>query len=66
MPPAPIGRVDLIFSLLDNSAGLSGGPEAPARRFVFGEQFATLLRLSGFEPAPAEAVSRPGGALTPR
>lgn len=50
---AVIGRIDLIFSVLDNSMALAGEPEAPARRFVFGEQFSTLLRLSGFDAGSA-------------
>jgi 3-hydroxyacyl-[acyl-carrier-protein] dehydratase len=40
----PIGRVDLIFSHIDqNMAGL----EFPTHNFVFGESFKTLLRSSG-------------------
>jgi 3-hydroxyacyl-[acyl-carrier-protein] dehydratase len=40
----PIGRVDLIFSHIDqNMAGL----EFPEHNFVFGESFRTLLRSSG-------------------
>lgn len=40
----PIGRVDLMFSHIDqNMAGL----EFPEHNFVFGESFKTLLRTSG-------------------
>jgi 3-hydroxyacyl-[acyl-carrier-protein] dehydratase len=42
----PIGRIDLIFSHIDqNMAGL----EFPEHNFVFGESFKTLLRSSGIE-----------------
>jgi 3-hydroxyacyl-[acyl-carrier-protein] dehydratase len=42
----PIGRVDLMFSHIDqNMAGL----EFPEHNFVFGESFKTLLRMSGIE-----------------
>ncbi len=44
--PREIGRVDLIFSHLDNNMG---GVEFPERNFVFGESFRTLLRSSGVE-----------------
>lgn len=53
-PPAPgradrarvIGRVEMMFSHVDqNMAGL----EFPEHNFVFGEGFATLLRLSGVD-----------------
>jgi 3-hydroxyacyl-[acyl-carrier-protein] dehydratase len=41
---APIGRIDLMFSHIDqNMAGL----EFPEHNFVFGESFKTLLRMSG-------------------
>ena len=40
----PMGRIDLMFSHVDqNMAGL----EFPAHNFVFGESFKTLLRTSG-------------------
>jgi len=40
----PIGRIDLMFSHIDqNMAGL----EFPEHNFVFGESFKTLLRMSG-------------------
>jgi 3-hydroxyacyl-[acyl-carrier-protein] dehydratase len=40
----PIGRIDLMFSHIDqNMAGL----EFPEHNFVFGESFKTLLRTSG-------------------
>ena len=40
----PIGRIDLMFSHIDqNMAGL----EFPEHNFVFGETFKTLLRTSG-------------------
>jgi len=44
--PREIGRVDLMFSHLDNNMG---GVEFPAHNFVFGESFRTLLRSSGVE-----------------
>jgi 3-hydroxyacyl-[acyl-carrier-protein] dehydratase len=56
-PPARMGRVELIFSHLDNSMGLNGGPELPAHNFVFGESFRTLLRLSGIEHTEPAAPS---------
>jgi 3-hydroxyacyl-[acyl-carrier-protein] dehydratase len=44
--PAEIGRIDLMFSHLDqNMAGMS----FPAHNFVFGEGFKTLLRTSGID-----------------
>lgn len=39
-----IGRVDLMFSYLDNNFG---GTEFPKENFVFGDSFRTLLRMSG-------------------
>ncbi len=39
-----IGRVDLLFSHLDQN---QQGMEFPAENFVFGESFKTLLKLSG-------------------
>lgn len=45
--PAPakeIGRVDLLFSFLDQNMA---GTEFPKHNFVFGEGFKTLLRMSG-------------------
>jgi 3-hydroxyacyl-[acyl-carrier-protein] dehydratase len=44
--PRPIGRVDLMFSHIDQNMG---GQEFPEHNFVFGESFKTLLRLSGIE-----------------
>lgn len=42
--PVEIGRIDLIFSHIDqNMAGI----EFPEHNFVFGESFKTLLRTSG-------------------
>lgn len=40
----PLGRVDLMFSHLDNNFA---GVEFPPGNFVFGEAFKTLLRTSG-------------------
>lgn len=49
-PITALGRVDLVFSHIDNNmAGLS----FPEENFVFGESFKTLLRVSGLE---SEAV----------
>jgi 3-hydroxyacyl-[acyl-carrier-protein] dehydratase len=47
---APLGQIDLMFSHLDNSQGGAGqaGSDFPAHNFVFGEQFKTLLRCSGY------------------
>lgn len=39
-----IGRVDLLFSFLDQNMS---GTEFPKHNFVFGEGFKTLLRMSG-------------------
>lgn len=39
-----IGRIDLMFSHIDRNMG---GLEFPEHNFVFGEQFRTLLRMSG-------------------
>lgn len=39
-----IGRIDLMFSHIDQNMG---GVEFPAHNFVFGEGFKTLLRTSG-------------------
>lgn len=41
-----IGRIDLIFSHLDQNLG---GMRFPEHNFVFGEQFRTLLRTSGVD-----------------
>ena len=41
-----IGRVDLIFSHIDNNLA---GMEFPEHNFVFGENFRTLLRTAGLE-----------------
>lgn len=44
----PIGRIDLMFSHIDQQMGLdAGGPAFPEHNFVFGEGFKTLLRTSG-------------------
>jgi len=46
-PATEIGRVDLMFSHIDqNMAGI----EFPERNFVFTDSFRTLLRSSGIEP----------------
>ncbi len=42
----PIGRIDLMFSHLDNSMA-APGMNLPAHNFVFGDGFKTLLRTSG-------------------
>ncbi len=42
--PREIGRVDLLFSFLDQNMA---GQAFPAHNFVFGEGFRTLLRISG-------------------
>lgn len=42
----PMGRVDLLFSHLDQNAA---GAEFGEANFVFGEAFETLLRMSGIE-----------------
>jgi len=44
MPAEPIGRIDLMFSHLDNNMA---GMTFPEHNFVFGESFRTLLRTSG-------------------
>jgi 3-hydroxyacyl-[acyl-carrier-protein] dehydratase len=41
-----IGRIDLVFSHLDNNMA---GVEFPEHNFVFSESFRTLLRTSGIE-----------------
>ena len=41
-----IGRIDLLFSHLDNNLA---GVEFPKENFVFGESFKMLLRMSGVE-----------------
>lgn len=48
----PMGRIDLIFSHLDQNIA---GVEFPRHNFVFGESFRSLLRASGFwsESLPA-------------
>jgi 3-hydroxyacyl-[acyl-carrier-protein] dehydratase len=44
--PTKIGRIDLMFSHVDqNMAGI----EFPEHNFVFGESFKTVLRMSGIE-----------------
>lgn len=47
--PRILGRVDLMFSHLDNNMG---GEKYPKHNFVFSESFATLLSLSGIAPIP--------------
>lgn len=42
--PRPLGRVDLVFSHLDQNMAGTAFPEG---NFVFGESFKTLLRTSG-------------------
>ena len=42
----PIGRIDLIFSHIDNNMS---GLEFPEHNFVFGENFRTLLRTAGLD-----------------
>lgn len=44
--PVPMGRVDLVFSHLDQNMAGTAFPEG---NFVFGESFRTLLRTSGFD-----------------
>lgn len=44
--PEVIGRIDLMFSHVDQNLS---GMEFPKHNFVFGEQFKTLLRMSGVE-----------------
>jgi 3-hydroxyacyl-[acyl-carrier-protein] dehydratase len=44
MPARRIGRVDLVFSHIDQNLA---GAEFPEHNFVFGESFKTLLRSSG-------------------
>lgn len=46
-PPRVLGRIDLMFSHLDNNLG---GEKYPEHNFVFSESFATLLSLSGIDP----------------
>lgn len=49
----PLGRVDLMFSHIDQNMA---GTEFPEHNFVFGESFKTLLRTSGVDfPEPASA-----------
>ena len=42
--PEPIGRIDLMFSHIDQNMA---GHAFPEHNFVFGESFKTLLRMSG-------------------
>ncbi|MCB9838081.1 MAG: beta-hydroxyacyl-ACP dehydratase [Phycisphaeraceae bacterium] len=44
--PREIGRIDLMFSHLDNNMG---GQKFPEHNFVFSDSFRTLLRSSGIE-----------------
>lgn len=52
----PIGRVDLIFSHVNQSNQVAG---LPGHNFVFTEQFINLL--SAFKPASAKASAAPHG-----
>jgi 3-hydroxyacyl-[acyl-carrier-protein] dehydratase len=45
-PAKEIGRVDLLFSFLDQNMA---GQSFPKHNFVFGEGFKTLLRMSGID-----------------
>lgn len=45
--PVVLGRIDLMFSHLDNNLA---GEKYPEHNFVFSESFATLLSLSGIDP----------------
>lgn len=47
-PARTIGRVDLLFSFLDQNMS---GSEFPKHNFVFGDSFKTLLRMSGIADA---------------
>lgn len=49
--PRVLGRVDLMFSHLDNNMG---GQTYPEHNFVFSESFATLLSLSGIDSYPVK------------
>lgn len=44
--PELLGRIDLMFSHIDQNMG---GTEFPEHNFVFGEGFKTLLRTSGID-----------------
>ncbi len=44
--PVKIGRIDLMFSHIDQNAA---GVQFPEHNFVFGEQFKTVLRMSGID-----------------
>lgn len=44
-PPRTIGRIDLMFSHLDQNMG---GMEFPKENFIFGDGFRMLLKMSGF------------------
>jgi len=57
---APVGRIELLFSHLDQNRS---GVEFPEENFVFGENFRTLLEGAGLRRArPAPNVE---GASTP-
>lgn len=45
-PPMPMGRIDLMFSHIDQNLA---GHAFPEHNFVFGEGFKTLLRTSGID-----------------
>jgi len=49
---APVGRIELMFSHLDQNRA---GVEFPEENFVFGENFRTLLRGAGLDKAIAAA-----------
>lgn len=49
-----LGRVDLVFSHLDNNMS---GMEFPEHNFVFGEAFRVLLAVSGVHVPGAESAS---------
>ena len=57
-----IGRIDLVFSHLDQNLG---GMRFPEHNFVFGEQFRTLLRTSGVDMPEDVADGVPVGAADP-
>jgi len=49
---APVGRIELMFSHLDQNRA---GVEFPEENFVFGENFRTLLEGAGLRKAGVEA-----------
>lgn len=50
---AAIGRVELVFSHLDQNVA---GTEYPEHNFVFGDTFRDILRLSGVDPDRVEPL----------